>query len=160
MSSAIDSMSLSIPLGEVSDLKSPLLSESTQEKRERSQEYLIGRFKWASLLLGFWIGFYTQCSSLGANYLVLVLWGDDEVKLQSMMLLYKRCWALLSSLMLFISLSLLRTLVFAGIDAAVSRNALEAVVDDLLYELDCKFLMGVFVGSCVTWTVTMFVLEG
>ena len=64
-------------------LKEPLLISSNPEVEGKSDavqldEALIARLRWTSLTVGFIVGFFVQCSTLGANFVLAILLGPQN----------------------------------------------------------------------------------
>ena len=131
----------------------PLLERETRRPLETS---LFQSFKMSSLVLGLLIGFFIQFSTLGANFLVITLWGEEVVtKSKSDIVIFSLLWSLFTSAMAIIILGFLRNLV------TISYSSLrreEDILEEMILHMECRFVVGALVGVCLAWTMTDLLL--
>lgn len=131
-----------------------------QSERELATP-LVGTFKNHSLSLGLLIGFFVQFSTLGANFLILALWGDDIVnKSQSQIVVLSAVWSAFTSFMAILTLGFLRSVITITLRTSLPRNCIngEAILEEIVLHLEYHFVMGALVGVCLAWTVTDILL--
>jgi hypothetical protein len=67
-----------IPFDASSDANEPLIANGDAEEADhRLQEMVFSRLKFSYRLLGLLVGFFSQIFTLGANVLVITIWGKD-----------------------------------------------------------------------------------
>jgi hypothetical protein len=123
----------------------PLLEK---EPESTECEATFSRFHNCSLALGLLVGVFIQLSTLGANYLIISLWGEEFVAKVSQrdIVVFSLAWSLITSTMAMIVL-------------AVVRNTFSAVYkgeqfDDIILHLECRFVVGALIGVCTAWAAT------
>jgi hypothetical protein len=115
-----------------------------------------GRFKRSSLLLGLLVGFFIQFSTLGANYLVISIFGDDVLtSSRSDILLFSFVWSFFTSALAILLLSFLRNIVTSSY---ATGDHEEDEIDDMVLHMECRFVVGALVGVCMAWSATDIVL--
>jgi len=129
---------------------------------------VFGKFKLSSLILGLLVGFFIQFSTLGANFLVITIWGDDVIsKSKRDIVVFSLLWSFFTSAMAIVILGFLRTLV--GITFSVfGRNGKKQrpsqnrkdddLLEDMVLHMECRFVVGALVGVCMAWTITDLLL--
>lgn len=128
------------------------------EETPQLDDPIFGKFKLSSLVLGLLVGFFIQFSTLGANFLVITIWGEDVIsKSKRDIVIFSLLWSFFTSAMAIIILGFLRTLV--GITFAVFRQQHdEELLEDMVLHMECRFVVGALVGVCMAWTVTDLLL--
>ena len=119
-------------------------------------------FRFTSLILGLLIGFFTQLSSLGANFL-LAHW---QVPRDSHAVIFwtSLAWALVTSLMGIFVMILVRGLVVLSSSKATASTDLStessscSYLQNVILQLECSFAVGALVGVNVAWMVTDLIL--
>lgn len=119
-------------------------------------------FRFTSLVLGLFIGFFTQLSSLGANFL-LAHW---QVPRDSHAIIFwtSLAWALVTSLMGIFVMILVRGLVVLSSSKATASTDLStessscSYLQNVILHLECSFAVGALVGVNVAWMVTDLIL--
>jgi hypothetical protein len=141
-----------IPFDASSDANEPLIAAGdAEEEHQGLDEKALSSFKLSSLLLGLFVGFFIQFSTLGAN--CLAIWGNDFVmKSNPDVILFSLLWSLFTSAMPVFMLVLIRNLVKITCSAIGSRS--EELLEELILQLDCRFGVGTLAGFCVAWTIT------
>jgi hypothetical protein len=121
----------------------PLLQKQTRTMGQQ----VFTRFKATSLILGLLVGFFIQFSTLGANYLIISLWGADVMTTsQRDIVLFSLLWSFFTSTMAIVILAFLRNLVSASYDGED--------FDDMVLHMECRFIVGALVGVCSAWAAT------
>jgi hypothetical protein len=181
---------LAVPFDASSDADKPLLelAPATGDSVVSTPALtgpLFGKFKLSALMLGLLVGFFIQFSTLGANFLVITLWGEDVIsKSKSDIVVFSLLWSFFTSAMAIVILSFLRTLVTITYNAVSAQsedllevssnrsptvadgvqakaNSLTRIVSDLqemVLHMECRFVVGALVGVCLAWTMTDIVL--
>ena len=92
---------------------SPLMGkEATEDTEVALEESRFASFKRSSIVLGLLVGFFIQFSTLGANFLVITIWGEDVVtKTKSDIVTFSLLWSFFTSAMAIVILGFLRNLV-------------------------------------------------
>ena len=127
---------------------------------------LFGAFKSHSFIIGLLVGFFVQFSTLGANFLVIALWENDLMsKSKTEIVTLSLVWSAFTSLMAILTLGFLRsvvTIVFRAsmpsASSAASQARTEAILDEVVLHLECRFVVGALVGVCLAWTATDLLL--
>lgn len=118
---------------------------------------LFGSFKTHSLILGLLVGFFVQFSTLGANFLVIALWESDLIaKSKSEIVMLSLIWSAFTSCMAMLTLGFLRSVITIVFRASLPRSHTngEAILEEVVLHLECRFVVGALVGVCMAWTVT------
>jgi hypothetical protein len=144
---------------------------------------LLGAFKTHSMVIGLLVGFFVQFSTLGANFLVIALWetnlhehaaGISESattttditmapRTKSEIILLSLLWSAFTSFMAILTLGFLRSVITIIFQATLPphRRGLpdtDAILDEVILHLECRFVVGALVGVCLAWTVTDLIL--
>ena len=120
-------------------------------------ERVFGRFKVASMILGLFIGFFIQFSTLGANFLVITIWGEDVItKSKRDIVMFSLLWSFFTSAMAIVILGFLRNLVTISYNAI--RRESEDLLEDMILHMECRFVVGALIGVCLAWTMTDILL--
>ena len=128
-------------------LEQPPKTSEAQEEEENQHSSV----KTSSLLLGLMVGFFIQFSTLGANYVVIILWGEDVMNTsKSDIILFSLLWSFFTSSMAIVILAFLRNL----IEASYTGDDFENVI----LHLECRFVVGALIGVCSAWAATDYVL--
>jgi hypothetical protein len=130
---------LAVPFDATSDADKPLLelrsadADSDEISSPVLDDKVFGKFKLSSLILGLLIGFFIQFSTLGANFLVITIWGEDVIsKSKTDIVMFSLLWSFFTSAMAIIILSFLRNLV------TITFNAISSQSQDLLEVSFCR----------------------
>jgi hypothetical protein len=145
-----------IPYDASADAKEPLIASDHAEDATL-EEKAFGSFKFSSLLLGLFVGFFIQFSTLGANFLVITIWGEDVVtKSKTDIVVFSLIWSFFTSAMAIVILGFLRNLVTITYTAVAGRS--EDLLEDMILHMECRFVVGALVGVCMAWTMTDILL--
>jgi hypothetical protein len=148
-----------IPVDASYDAKAPLIAAGDAEEEEvlQVEEKAFSRFKFSALLLGLLVGFFIQFSTLGANFLVITLWGEDMVtKSKTDIIIFSLLWSFFTSAMAIVILGFLRNLVTITYAAVGGRCA--DLLEEMVLHMECRFVVGALVGVCLAWTMTDILL--
>lgn len=117
-------------------------------------------FEICSLAVGILIGFFVQLTTLGANILLLEFWDGDFFEItQQEVVFFSLLWSLLTSVMALLILGFLRALLtsfFRSLPIADSYTIelIESLHEEMLENMEIRFVMGALVGVCLAWTIT------
>ena len=130
-----------------------------------SQERLfmpaLGHFKSCSLILGLLVGFFIYLSTLGAEFVGVMLWGREILnKSNHELIAFSLMWNFITTMIAIVILSSMRRLVSIVFLSSVShkRTNTEDVLSELLSYMEGRFAVGALIGICVSWNITNFVL--
>ena len=131
------------------------------EREEMAREDLISKFKSYSILIGVCCGVFVQLSTLGANFLLVAMWGDDAVatRNQNEAMVFSLVWSFFTSCMALLILALLRALVNSVLDANTDddeEGSLER--ETLMMTIEVRYVVGALTGVCFAWTCTDLLL--
>lgn len=133
------------------------LEDQETEADEVVNMPLFGAFKTHSLVIGLLIGFFVQFSTLGANFLVIALWENDIMaRSKTELILLSLVWSAFTSFMAILTLGFLRSVVTIVFQASIPperRGAADAVLEEVILHLECRFVVGALIGVCAAWTV-------
>jgi len=136
-----------------------------QQEAVRFHMPSLGQFKTCGLLIGLLVGFFIYLSTLGAEFVAVMLWGRDILdKTNSELVVFSLGWNLVTTCIALVVLTSLRRLVSAVFTAAMKHHSAETAEDhddilaELLSYLEGRFAIGALVGICVSWNVTNMVL--
>jgi hypothetical protein len=105
----------------------------------------------SSLFLGLLVGLFIQFSTLGANYLVITVWGDDVVNASiEDIIMFGAFWSLFTSSIAIVILVFLRNVILA------SNRCVD--MEHVLLHVECHFVVGALVGVCSAWAFTDYLL--
>ena len=107
-----------------------------------------------SLFLGFLVGCFIQSSSLGANYVLTVLFGHDFEELQehhNKIMIFSLVWSLATSTMGVLVVLFLRSLL-----QAVPNGSCRTHMN--LWHIEYSFAFGALAGVCMAWCGTDILL--
>lgn len=144
-----------IPFDASYEANEPLIAagDSEDEEDQRIEEKAFSRFKFSALILGLLVGFFIQFSTLGANFLVITLWGEDVVtKSKTDIVVFSLLWSFFTSAMAIVILGFLRNLVTITYSAVGGRSA--DLLEEMVLHMECRFVVGALVGVCLAWTMT------
>jgi hypothetical protein len=144
-----------IPFEASYEANEPLIAAGDAEEDEDHtlEEKAFSRFKFSALLLGLLVGFFIQFSTLGANFLVITLWGEDVVtKSKTDIVVFSLLWSFFTSAMAIVILGFLRNLVTITYSAVGGRSA--DLLEEMVLHMECRFVVGALVGVCLAWTMT------
>ena len=143
------------------DAFGPKYRRQVQQKAFAGDGVDEGDSKLSFLLLGMLVGFVIQLGTLGANYVLIALWGTNilsksktDIAVASMLL------SLFASGMAALILYLLQQIV--DLSFRVGRQASAAttatshsddVLEAMVANMDCRFVVGALVGVCIAWTL-------
>jgi hypothetical protein len=147
-----------IPFDASSDASEPLIaSGDAEEEDHRLEEKAFSRFKFSSLVLGLLVGFFIQFSTLGANFLVITIWGTAVVtKSQTDIVVFSLMWSIFTSSMAIVILGFLRNLVTITYSAVAGRS--KDLLEEMVLHMECRFVVGALYGICFAWTLTDILL--
>ena len=122
----------------------------------------LGQFKACGLILGFLVGLFIYLSTLGAEFVAVMMWGKGILsKTNHELIMFSLAWNLATTFLALIILTCLRRLVITVFSTAVTHRS-EQNADDLSSELlsylEGRFAVGALVGICVAWNATNFVV--
>ena len=121
---------------------------------------LIGAFKNHSLIIGLLVGFFVQFSTLGANFLVIALWEENLMaRSKTEIIVLSLVWSAFTSFMAILTLGFLRSVVTIVFQASLAPEhhgtpSTDALLEQVILHLECRFVVGALVGVCFAWTVT------
>lgn len=124
----------------------------------------LSSFKQCSLVLGLLVGLFIYLSTLGAEFVGVMLWGKEILeKSNHELIVFSLAWNLITTLLAIVILSSLRKLVsVVFLSAMATTNRSLTQMDDILSELlsymEGRFAVGALVGICGSWNVTNAVL--
>ena len=134
--------------------------EMTAEMREAMKDSCIQMSRACSIVIGFIIGCFIQCSTLGANFLMSTIYGKDVYFTQSFVMV-SLGWCFVTSVMGVSVLLFLRSLVVTAFYATNSSREDEARLESkenfmilVIENIEQFFAVGSLVGVGVAWTVT------
>ena len=138
--------------------------QDVQEIREVMKENCIQMSRCCSLIIGTIIGVFIQCSTLGANFLMTTMYGQ-EVYFTKSFISISLAWCLVTSIMGVAVLLFLRSLVVTAFYATNSSKADEATLEaqenfmiQVLENIEQFFAVGSLVGVGMAWTITDLLL--
>ena len=137
----------------MSDSQLPLLetSEQTIQMSRKFHAYSLG--------LGLTMGAFMQLSTLGANFLVLSVMDPTVIKNSTLDTIgLPVVYSGLTLVMAMTVLGFMRNLVTLSYQSGSRSKGLDNNFQELLTQLECRFVMGALVGVCVFWTATDIVL--
>ena len=134
----------------------PLISQDEEVGEASLETTKFTSFKRSSAILGLLVGFFIQFSTLGANFLVITIWGEDVVtKSKSDIVTFSLLWSFFTSAMAIVILGFLRNLVTISYKALKPHSvSAENLLDEMVLHMECRFVVGALVGVCVAWTMT------
>ena len=134
------------------ELEAPLLEQRTNnDDDEQTTQEQHTSFKMSSLFLGLLVGLFIQFSTLGANYLVIAVWGEDVLNASSKdIIAIGAIWSLFTSSIAIVILAFLRNVILA------SHRCDD--MDNVLLHVECYFVVGALVGVCSSWAFTDYML--
>jgi hypothetical protein len=149
-------MSLNATIYDNNSAAEPLLQEEGQQHSPLNAK-LFNSFKTFCLMIGLMVGFFIQCSTLGANFLVITIWGDDIVhKSGQDIIVFSILWSVFTSVMAIVILGFLRNLVTVTYNAVSSED--DRNLENMVLHMECRFVVGALVGVCMAWTITDILL--
>jgi hypothetical protein len=121
----------------------------------------LGRFKRCCLLIGFFVGTFIYLSTLGAEFIAVMMWGKEILaRTNCELVFFSLLWNLVTTCVALIMLMCLRQVIgciFVDVVGRSKENA-EDILAELLSYLEGRFAVGALVGICVSWNITNFVL--
>jgi hypothetical protein len=150
-----------IPLLDSYSAKEPLIAVRRQKKAAaaadetttRLDDMLFARFKLSALLMGVLVGFFIQFSTLGANFLVINIWGEDILnKSRNDIVCFSLIWSFFTSAMAILVLAFLRNIVSIAYLSVLKKS--QEMVEEMVLHLECRFVVGALIGVCTAWTIT------
>jgi hypothetical protein len=149
------------------DVAEPLLvqQQTTRKNSKRGNASAITifnaeqhrRFKMSSLCLGLLVGFFIQASTLGANYLVVTVSGEDVMTTSKKdIVLFSLLWSLFTSGLAIVILAFLRNLV--RVTYETDNEEQNDQLDDMILHMECRFVVGALIGVCTAWALTDMIL--
>lgn len=135
-------------------------NESTVQQAESAKlnEGTFGRFKMSSVLLGIIVGFFIQVSTLGANFLLATTSLEKyALKTKHDIIVFSVLWSLFTSAVAISILRFIRTMISVTFHAASKKS--EEVLEEMIYQMETRFVVGTLVGMSAAWTITDFLLD-
>lgn len=155
------------PLLPIHDGASQSASELANRMLENRHRVFLNKFRISSITLGFIVGLFIQFSTLGANWLIVSIFGNDALINASRfdLIVYSLCWSGLTSGMSMWMLSFLRDLVNVVLLHECTSQE-ERVIDDetrrrlelMMLTMESRFVGGALAGVCFSWTLTDYLL--
>lgn len=136
-------------------------SSSVGTAAERMHMPSLGSFKMASLSLALLVGFFIYLSTLGAEFVAVMLWGREILnKSNHELIMFSLIWNFITTMIAIIILSSMRRMVTIVFMATVpaSRTNSDDVLAELLGYMEGRFAVGALVGICTSWNITNFLL--
>ena len=137
------------------------LTEDDASTREERDQWLFSSLYKYSLVFGLVIGCFIQSSSLGANYILMILFRRDSREMaqhQSALVTFSLGWSFLTSLMGILMLLILRSLVASAARGLNQNNVLAGrptvfsnTQQSLVAFLEFPFAFGALAGVCLSW---------
>jgi hypothetical protein len=154
---------------QMSDEKATQTVEEIAEDDEVQEEerlYMpeLSRFNSCSLILGLLVGFFIYLSTLGAEFVGVMLWGREILnKSNQELILFSLAWNFITTCIAIVILSSMRrlvTIVFSATISTTGRSSdnVEEILSELLSYMEGRFAVGALVGICFSWNVTNLVL--
>jgi hypothetical protein len=118
----------------------------------------------AAFLLAFLVGCFIYLSTLGAEFLGVMLWGPDIVtKSNQVLIASSLAWNFVTTVVAIVLLKSARQVVKAVFCAAVrttkrSSDNAEEILSELLSYMESRFAMGALGGICLAWNVANMVM--
>lgn len=150
----------------------PLLASSSSSSDAHNEKLhkMMKSFRSACLCLGFVVGLFVQLSTLGANFIAIMMLGSHSIlqKSHTDIVEFSLLWSIFSSCLAVIILSYLRNIITTLFLHHGGRNVQEQeedddeeddedeedALDELLSYVENRFVTGALLGVCVAWTVT------
>lgn len=134
--------------------------KSTQTQEDRLYMPALRSFKNCSLVLGLLVGFFIYLSTLGAEFVGVMLWGREILnKSNRELIAFSLLWNFITTMVAIVILSSMRQLVsIVFVSLAGARHNIEDVLCELLSYMEGRFAVGALVGICLSWNVTNVVL--
>ena len=113
----------------------------------------LGHFKSCSLILGLLVGFFIYLSTLGAEFVGVMLWGREILnKSNHELIAFSLMWNFITTMIAIVILSSMRRLVSIVFLSSVSnkRTNAEDVLSELLSYMEGRFAVGALIGAVVT----------
>ena len=116
-------------------------------------------FKISSLAVGLLVGFLVQMTTLGANVVILEVWGNEFVNTsRNDIIIFSLVWSFVTSAMAIITLGFLRALVsnfFRSLPIEANmRYVTESLHADMIENMEVLFVIGALVGVSLAWVAT------
>ena len=138
--------------------------ENTAQMRETMKDSCLQMSRCCSIIIGFIIGCFIQCSTLGANFLMTTLYGKDVYYTQGFIGV-SLVWCFITSIMGVSVLLFLRSLVVTAFYATNSSRQDESTLEakenfmiNVIENIEQFFAVGSLVGVGCAWTVTDILL--
>lgn len=118
---------------------------------------LIQKLKNYSAWIGICFGVFVQLSTLGVNFLMIAIWGEDSVltQTQQQAMVFSLSWSLFTSCLALLVLSMLRGLIKSILD--VNRSD-DIDREGLMMTIEVRYVIGALTGVCLAWTCTDLML--
>lgn len=158
-----------IIIGSVTSLTQPLLDSNDRNpqilphRNLRPDQRVTKYFKISSIVLGLIIGLFIQFSTLGANWLIISMFGEEAIVSASgrKLVLYSFLWSIVTSAMSMWMLKYLRDLVNL-IQVQGNDNESGELVrrrhEFVLQQLESRFVCGALMGVNFAWILTDMLL--
>ena len=139
-------------------------AEGAENVRLMMKESCLQMSRCCSMVIGFIIGCFIQCSTLGANFMMTTLYGK-EVYFTESFIIVSLAWCFITSIMGVAVLLFLRSLVVTAFYATNSSRSDEATLEakenfmmQVIENVEQFFAVGSLVGVGMAWTVTDILL--
>jgi len=143
-------------------------SFDVEDQEQTADEWLLASIYKYSIIFGLLVGCFIQSSSLGANYILMIVFGRDfEVMAQhhQNVVLFSLAWSFLTSLMGIAILLILRSLISLasqGLDKSNLPTGPRTIFFShqlsLVAYLEFPFAFGALAGVCASWAGTDLLL--
>jgi hypothetical protein len=138
--------------------------EGPENVRDMMKESCLQMSRCCSMIIGFIIGCFIQCSTLGANFMMTTMYGK-EVYFTESFIIVSLAWCFATSIMGVAVLLFLRSLVVTAFYATNSSRSDEATLEakenfmiQVIENIEQFFAVGSLVGVGMAWTVTDILL--
>jgi len=136
---------------------------SSKNSDDRLYMPALGHFKACSFMLGLLVGFFIYLSTLGAEFVGVMLWGRAILeKSNHELIAFSLVWNFITTMIAIVILSSMRRLVAVVFMSVATQTRTTDNAEDVLAELlsymEGRFAVGALIGICASWNVTNFVL--
>lgn len=152
-------------------LNQPLLVRPSSTSTNPTVESSSAELKRSSVVLGIIFGIFIQFSTLGSNWLIIMIFGSYAIvsATKAQLIMFSLFWSIVTSAMSMWILKFLRYLVHAILDIE-QRRLLPSTTDEINFSdrrmradimmlaLESRFVGGALVGVSLAWTVTDLLL--
>jgi hypothetical protein len=137
----------------------PLIEQYDKNSNINEEGQPFDHFKSTSLMIGVLVGFFIQLSTLGANILLLFIWGDEAMTKSSKdVFIFSLLWSAFASLSAMIVMGFLRKVVSITYKVTVGPRKQANILDEIILHMECRFVVGALLGVCIAWIGTDILL--